>query len=269
MESPADSFAEALSYFPTPQDFRLGPHEYLDRVREVKDVVSCPVIASLNGTTVGGWLRYASLIEEAGADALELNVYELVTDPTRRAEEVEANTLDMVREIKSAIRIPVAVKLSPFYTALANFASRLDSRGAAGLVLFNRFYQPDIDIEELEVIRSLRLSNSSELLLRLRWLAILRGKVKGSLAISGGVHTVEDAVKAVMCGADVVQLVSSLLRNGPEHLAKLRTELVRWLEEHEYHSLEQLRGSMSLQTCPDPSAFERANYLQILQSWRP
>lgn len=268
MEAPAESFGEALSFFPEVDGFSLGPDDYLDRIREIKEVVSCPVIASLNGTTGGGWLRYAALIQEAGADALELNVYELVTHPSRSSEEVEAMTLEMVREVRNAVQIPLAVKLSQFYTALPHFARRLEEHRADGLVLFNRLYQPDIDIEELEVVRSLKLSHSDELLMRLRWLAILRGHVRASLAVTGGVHTVEDAVKALMCGADAVQLVSALLRAGPGRLDELRGELRVWLEEHEYESLGQLKGSMSLQHCPDPNAFERANYVQILQSWK-
>jgi dihydroorotate dehydrogenase (fumarate) len=268
LEGPSESFAEALSYLPTPDTFALGPEEYVGQLQKIKAAVSVPVIASLNGTTEGGWLAYARLLEEAGADALELNVYALATDLEQSGETIERRTLHMLAAVKGWIRIPVAVKLSPFYSSLAHFAGRLAGAGADGLVLFNRFYQPDIDTEALEVVPALRLSDSSELLLRLRWLAILSGRVKASLAVTGGVHTGLDAVKAVMAGADAVQVVSALLKNGPERLATLRQELARWLEEHEYDSLAQMRGSLNLLHCPDPAAHERANYMTILQSWR-
>ena len=262
------SHAEALSYFPEPEEFTLGPEEYLEQIHKIKAAVGVPVIASLNGTTDGGWLTYADLIEEAGADALELNVYALATDVDESSELLERRTLQMIWTIKSGLRIPVSVKLSPFYTSLAHFAQRLDEHGVEGLVLFNRFYQPDLDIEALEVKPTLHLSDSSELLLRLRWLAILSGRLRCSLAASGGVHTVEDLLKALMAGADVVQVVSALLKKGPERLRSLRQELESWLVEHEYESLDQLRGSLSLQRCPNPAAHERANYVTILQSWR-
>jgi len=268
LEAPADSYAEALSYLPSPPDFRLGPEEYLEQIRRLKAAVAVPVIASLNGSTDGGWLTYARLMQEAGADALELNVYALATDFDVSSELLEKRVLHMLWAMKSAVHVPVAVKLSPFYTALAHFARRLDDLGADGLVLFNRFYQPDFDLDALEVKPVLRLSDSSELLLRLRWLAILAGRLKGSLAVTGGVHTAVDAVKAVMAGADVVQVVSALLKHGPERLASLRAELAAWLTEHEYDSLAQARGSLSLLRCPDPGAHERANYMTILQSWR-
>jgi dihydroorotate dehydrogenase (fumarate) len=212
---------------------------------------------------------YARLIEEAGADALELNVYAIETDATEDARTVEDRTIEMVREVRRNVRIALAVKLSPFYTSFANFAHRLDEAGPAGLVLFNRFWQPGIDVEELEVRRELHLSDSSELPLRLRWLAILSGNVHATLAVTGGVHTVLDVVQAVMAGAHGVQMVSALLHHGPEHLAVLRRELVQWLEEHEYGSLREMRGSMSMRSCPDPQAYERANYMLMLQSWKP
>ncbi|HBL31727.1 MAG TPA: dihydroorotate dehydrogenase-like protein [Acidobacteria bacterium] len=263
-----ESYGEALSYLPEPADFHLGPEEYLEHLHKVKAAVRVPVIASLNGTTDGGWLTYARLLEQAGADALELNVYSLATDFDESSELLEKRVLHMLWSVKSAVSLPVAVKLSPFYTALAHFARRLDDLGADGLILFNRFYQPDFDLEALEVKPALRLSDSSELLLRLRWLAILSGRVKASLAVTGGVHTSEDALKAVMAGAHVVQLVSALLKNGPERLRKLREEVAAWLEAHEYDSLAQARGSLSLERCPDPAAHERANYMHVLQSWR-
>lgn len=263
------SHGEAGSYFPPADSFALGPDEYLEHLRRIKQSVRVPVIASLNGVTPGGWLRFARLLEEAGADALELNVYALATDATEDARTIEDRTIEMVRAVRSGIRIPLAVKLSPFYTAFANFAHRLDQAGPAGLVLFNRFWQPGIDVEELEVRRELHLSDSSELPLRVRWLAILSGDVRASLAVTGGVHTVLDVVQAVMAGAHAVQMVSALLHHGPEHLAVLRRELGQWLEEHEYPSLGAMRGSMSLRNCPDPQAYERANYMLMLQSWRP
>ena len=267
IDGTADSWAEALSYFPGRDDYRLGPEEYLEQVRKIKEIVSVPVIASLNGTTLGGWLDYAKQMEQAGADALELNVYMLATDPSTAGAEIERATLEMVRAVKQAAGVPVAVKLSPFYSSLPNFCKQLDEAGADGLVLFNRFYQPDIDIEELEVERALHLSDSSELLLRLRWLAILSGNVKASLAVTGGVHTETDAIKAVMTGAHAVQVVSALLRHGPERLRAMRDAMAAWLEEHEYQSLQQMQGSMNLSRSPDPSAFERANYMHILSSW--
>ena len=267
-ESHEQSFAEALSYFPASDAFALGPYEYLEQLRRIKGAVSVPVIASLNGYTLGGWLDYARLMQEAGADALELNVYQLATDPDESGHAVEERTIEMVRAVRGAVKVPLAVKLSPFYTALGHFARRLDEAGADGLVLFNRFYQPDIDIEELQVRRALHLSHSSELPLRLRWLAILSGRVKASLAVSGGVHTVVDVIQSVMTGAHAVQLVSALLQRGPAYLAQLRQELTKWLEEHEYHSLQQMQGSMNLESCPDPRVYERANYMLMLQGWR-
>jgi dihydroorotate dehydrogenase (fumarate) len=262
------SSGEAGSYFPTADAFALGPDEYLEHLRRIKAAVRVPVIGSLNGVTPGGWLRYARLMEDAGADAIELNVYTLATDPTEDARTVEDRTIGMVREVRSGLRLPVAVKLSPFYTSFANFAHRLDEAGPAGLVLFNRFWQPGIDVEELEVRRELHLSDSSELPLRLRWLAILSGDVRASLAVTGGVHTVLDVVQSVMAGAHAVQMVSALLHHGPQHLTTLRRELAQWLEEHEYPSLRGMCGSMSMRSCPDPQAYERANYMLMLQSWK-
>jgi len=267
MEAHANAFPEALSYFPKREEFLLGPQEYLEHIRKVKAAVKVPVIASLNGVTRGGWLDYGKRMQDAGADALELNLYYLATDPEESAAAVELGILDLVREIKKSIRIPVALKLSPFFTALPHFARQMDAAGVDGFVLFNRFYQPDIDVEELEVRRDLKLSDSSELLLRLRWLAILHGKVKASLAVTGGVHTALDALKAVMTGAHAVQVVSALYLRGPKHLRTMRDELSEWLEKHEYESLRQAQGSMSLERSPDPSMFERANYVHVLRSW--
>ena len=268
-EAMTNVHVEARSYLPPPSTFRLGPHEYLEQLRRIKEAVRVPVIASLNGSSPGGWLRYARLMEEAGADALELNVYMLATDPAEDGAAIEEKTVAIVRDVRAGVRIPVAVKLSPFYTAMAHLAHRLDDAGASGLVLFNRFWQPGIDVEELEVRRELRLSDPSELPLRLRWLAVLYGTVRASLVAAGGVHGVVETVQAIMAGADAVQVVSALLRRGPEHLRVLRQELAEWLEQHEYESLAQMQGSMSLRTCPDPGAYERANYMMVLQSWRP
>jgi dihydroorotate dehydrogenase (fumarate) len=263
-----ESTSEALSYFPKPADYALAPDRYLEQLRRIKQRVKLPVIASLNGTTAEGWLQYAHLIEQAGADALELNFYHIATDPLEDGWTIERRVVDIVAALKESIKIPLAVKLSPFYTSVSHLAWQLDRLGAAGLVLFNRFYQPDINPETLETVARLSLSDSSELLLRLRWLAILFGRNRSSLALSGGVHEPLDAVKAVMAGADAVQIVSALLQHGPKHLAYIRREFQRWAEEHQYESVQQMRGSMSLAHCPDPKAFERGNYVKILQSWR-
>ena len=269
MELHANSNAEAVSYFPQPDDFRLGPERYLEQLRRIKEAVAVPVIASLNGTTAAGWLHYAKLMEQAGADALELNVYYIATDAKESAADVEKRTLDVVRTVKAQVKIPVAVKLSPFFSSLAHFAVELEAAGADGLVLFNRFFQPDINVEELLAEPSLQLSGPSDLLLRLRWLAVLHGRIKGSLAVTGGVHDGIGALKAVMAGADAVQMVSALLIHGPERLAQARAGLAEWLEEHEYESLAQARGSMSLLKSPNPQAFTRANYMRILNGWKP
>lgn len=266
MVSHNEAFAEALDYFPRNEDFKLGPNEYLEKVTAIKSCTALPVIASLNGTTGGRWLEYAQMIEQAGADALELNVYYVAMDPHETGRVLEDRAVEMVKTIKETTKLPVAVKLSPFYTSMIHTAGRLVGAGADALVVFNRFYQPDIDIEELEVTR-VNLSDPSELLLRLRWLAILSCRVDASLAVTGGVHSVVDAVKALMAGADAVQMVSALLQHGPEHLLTVREDLERWLIDHEYDSLAQLRGSMNLENCPNPTAYERGNYVQILQSW--
>jgi dihydroorotate dehydrogenase (fumarate) len=264
----ADSFAEAATYFPTPDAFALGPFEYLNHLQRVKEAVAIPVMASLNGATPGGWTEFARLMEQAGADALELNLYRLATDPETSSAEIERQAIDTVREVKKVVRIPVAVKLSPFYTALAQLARDLDRAGADGLVLFNRFYQPDIDAEELTATRTLHLSDSSELRLRLHWMAILSGRVQASLAVTGGVHTALDVVKATMAGAHVTQMVSALLMHGPRHLRTVLDDLGRWLQEHEWQSLSEMRGNLSLFKVPDPDAYERANYMLMLRSWR-
>lgn len=261
------SHAEAATFLPSADEFALGPDRYLEQIGKIKSSVGIPVIASLNGSTPGGWTHYAALMEEAGADALELNLYFLPTDPHKSSAQIEADVLEVTRQVKGRVKIPVAVKLSPFFTALPHMASELKSAGADALVLFNRFYQPDLDPEELEVKPTLQLSDSYELRLRLRWLAILSATLPIELSASGGVHTGVDAIKAVMAGATTVQMVSVLLRQGPGHFSEILRFFDRWLEEHDYESLSQLRGSMNLGTCPDPSAYERANYLKILQSW--
>jgi dihydroorotate dehydrogenase (fumarate) len=267
-ENPAESYSEATSYFPQMEDYALGPDRYLEQIRKIKSMVDIPVIGSLNGTSLGGWTEQAKLIEQAGADALELNVYYIATDPDEPGTSVENRTLQILQAVKDAVSVPVAVKLSPYFSSPGHFAKQLDAMGAAGLVLFNRFYQPDIDIEELEASPRLELSNSTELRLRLRWAAILHGRIKADIAVGGGIHTVEDIIKAIMCGATVTQVVSSLLKYGPSHIGSLVQGLRHWLEDHEYESVDQMRGSMSLRHCPDPSAFERANYLRVLQLWK-
>jgi dihydroorotate dehydrogenase (fumarate) len=268
IEHPADSFAEALSYFPRREEYRLGPDQYLEQVRRIREAVSVPVIGSLNGATASGWLDYARSIEQAGAHALELNVYYVATDPEESGEAVEDRVLDVAREVRREVAIPIAVKLSPYYSSLGRLARELDGLSVDGLVLFNRFYQPDIDADQLEVVPRLHLSEPHELLPRLQWLAILSGRVEASLAVTGGVHDAQGAVKAVMAGAHAVQMVSALLRHGPERLREVRVGLARWLEEHEYESLRQMQGSMGLDRCPDPAAFVRGNYARVLQSWR-
>lgn len=262
-----DAFAEAITFFPSPDSFVLGPDEYLNHLQRVKQAVRIPVIGSLNGMTPGGWLSYARLIEQAGADALELNVYHAPTDFEKSASEVERQTLEMVRAVKHGLKIPLAVKLSPFFTAFAHFARQLDGSGADGLVLFNRYYDPDIDVHELNVIRILQLSDSSELPLRLRGMAALAGRVKASLAVTGGVHTALDVVKSTMAGAHITQMVSALLQNGPGHLKKIRADLEAWMEENEWSSLNEMRGNLSQERIPNPQVYERANYMLMLQTW--
>jgi dihydroorotate dehydrogenase (fumarate) len=259
-----DSFAEAESYFPDPEA-ALGPDEYLEHLRLVKEAVRIPVMASLNGVTSGGWIAYARLLEQAGADGLELHVYHAASDMTMSASEVEHQAVDVVRKVKRSIRIPVAVKIAPLLTAFANFAGQLDAAEADGLVLFTRFHRIDIDPETLDVIHSLPLSDSSDLPLRLRGAAALSGRIKGSIAITGGVHTGVDVIKATMAGAHVTQMVSALLRHGPEHLRTVRREVEAWMREHEWGSLGEMRGNMGLDRLPDPAAFERVNFRMSLR----
>ncbi len=267
-EFSAESSSEARSYFPQMKDYALGPDRYLEQIAKIKEMVAIPVIGSLNGISMGGWTDHARLIQQAGADALELNVYYVATDPNESGTAVEKRTLDILEAVKASVTIPVAVKLSSYFSSPGHFAKQLDARGAAGVVMFNRFYQPDINIEDLEATPHLELSNSTELRQRLRWIAIIHGHIKASIALSGGVHSFEDIIKGIMVGANVVQVVSSLLKHGPEHLAGLLADLSRWMEVHEYESVDQMRGSMSLAHCPDPSVYERANYLRVLQLWK-
>jgi len=265
IDLPAGNYREALTYFARTDDMRLGPEVYLEKLTKIKEQVAIPVFGSLNGVTEGGWVEYARKMEEAGADGLELNLYLLATDLQESSEQVEQRLLTVVRGVREHIAIPVAVKLSPFFSALPHFVKQLEDAGANGVLLFNRFYQPDIDIDDLEVVRTLTLSEPEELLLRLRWLAILSGRVNLSLGATGGVHGPADAIKAIMAGAHGVQMVSALLHNGPEFLETVVTGIEQWMEQHEYESIGQLRGSMSLAHTDDPAAFERANYIRILQ----
>jgi len=262
-----ESFAESLTYFPEPEAFKLGPEEYLEHVAKAKAAVDIPVIGSLNGVSVGGWIDYAKKIESAGADALELNVYFVAADPNESGAAAENRYLEVLKAVKSAVKIPVAIKIGPFFSSLAWMARRLDQAGADALVLFNRFYQPDIDLENLEVIPNVVLSSPFELRLPLRWVAILFGKVRASLAAARGISTGEDVLKMVMAGADVTQMLSVLLRRGIGTLRQIETEMCEWMQEHEYTSLRQMKGSMSQKSCADPAAFERANYMKTLQSY--
>ena len=268
LEGTAENSAEATSYFPGYSEYQLTPDHYLRQLGELKRTLSIPVIASLNGCRPGGWTDYAQRFEAAGADAVELNLYQLVTDRAMPGDQVEADMLETVASVVHAVKVPVAVKLSPFHTSPANFVAELENVGAAGVVVFNRFYQPDFNIEELEVQPQLRLSDPSELLLRLRWLAILSPHMRGTLAVSGGVHTSEDIVKALLAGAHGVQMVSVLLRNGPRILTTLLSGLRHWLTEHGYQTIDEVRGAMNHARSAEPAAFERANYIRILQSWR-
>jgi dihydroorotate dehydrogenase (fumarate) len=260
-------FSNALRYYPEPAAYALAPEAYLDHLRRVKAAVGIPVIGSLNGTTPEAWLKFAPLIEQAGADAIELNIYEVVTDLDRGAMAVEWNTRQIVTNLKHALKIPVAVKLSPYFTSFGHVANVLEQAGADGLVLFNRFMQPDIDLEHLAIWPRLELSNSHELLLRLRWLAILRGRVRCSLAATGGVETPDDGIKALLAGADVVQMVSAILRHGPSHFVSMRDELRRWMESVGLAGLDDVRGRLSLERMEASDAFERAQYIRTLSAW--
>jgi dihydroorotate dehydrogenase (fumarate) len=262
-----ESFAEALSYFPEPAQFHVGPEEYLNLVRRAKETVKIPVIASLNGSSIGGWTNYAKLIQQAGADALELNIYSLPTDMDVSGSTVEEKYLEILRLVKSAVSIPVAMKLSPFFSNLAHMSRRLVQTGAGGLVLFNRFYQPDIDLETRAVEPHVLLSTPQAMRLPMRWVAILHGRLGCSLAATGGIHTGEDVIKMTMVGANVSQLCSALLKYGMEHLRTIEREMMEWMEEHEYSSVKQMLGSVSQQNCDNPGAYERAQYMRALTTF--
>jgi dihydroorotate dehydrogenase (fumarate) len=267
LSSGTESFAEALSYFPDMSTYNMGPEGYLEHINQVKNAVDIPVIASLNGVSSGGWIKYARLIEQAGADALELNIYYLASDPSQTSTDVEEMYITLVREVVSSVQIPVAVKLSPYFSALANFAQRLEQMGARGLVLFNRFYQPDFDLENLTVVPHLQLSSSKELRLRLRWVAILSPQLSLDLAVTGGIHTPEDILKSMMAGARVAMTTSALLKNGIQYAQSILEGLNRWMEEHEYASIAQMQGSMSQKKVLETTALERANYMKVLRSY--
>jgi dihydroorotate dehydrogenase (fumarate) len=263
-----NSFAEALTYLPDLATYNMGPEKYLGHLSALKKAVSIPVIGSLNGVSKGGWTNYARLMQDAGADAVELNMYYLSADPDLTGKELEDNYVDLVAEVKAAVSIPLAVKLSPFITSLPNFARRLATAGADGLVLFNRFYQPDFDLEELEVVRTLELSDSHDLLLPLRWISILHGKIDVDFALTSGIHTAQDVLKAMMAGAKVAMTASMVLHNGYESVTSVLDDLKAWMVEHEYESIKQMQGSMSQQSVAEPAAFERSNYIRILSEFR-
>jgi dihydroorotate dehydrogenase (fumarate) len=268
-----ESYAEALSYFPEPDHYQnLYAEEYLDHIRHLKEKLSIPVIASLNGVSAGSWLDFAKLIEQAGADAIELNIYYMATDPAITGSMIEHMVIEDIKAVKRRVKIPVAVKLGPYFSSFANLAVQIDHAGANGLVLFNRFYQPDLDLEKMEVEPSLVLSTPVEKRLPMRWIAILHGQVKASLAATSGIHMAEDVAKLILCGADITMVASVLLKNGVSYLGQMLKELNRWMEDREYQSIEQMKGSMSYRNVAEPAAFERANYLKVLQKgaqWYP
>jgi dihydroorotate dehydrogenase (fumarate) len=260
----SDSFPESLTFFPQPAEFITGPEEYLNKIRKAKESVQIPIIASLNCSAIGGWVDYAKKIQQAGADALELNIYFIPTQMDCTSVEIEQTYLDIVQAVQAVVHIPVALKLSPFFSNMANMARRLDQLGVGGLVLFNRFYQPDIDLDALEVQAGVNLSTAQDMLLPLRWIAILYGRVKADLAATSGIHSARDAIKMLMAGADIVMLCSVLLKNGLDSIRGIETDMSNWLSEHDYESVRQLQGSMSQKNCSDPSAFERAHYMRAI-----
>jgi len=269
LEYGTESFPEALTYFPEPEIFHVDASEYLKQISEAKKMVNIPIIASLNASTIGGWTNYAKELEIAGADALELNIYNIPTNMDITGEQIEQNYINILQAVKSQVNIPVAVKLSPFFSNMANMAKRLVETGANGLVLFNRFYQPDINIEELEVVINLLLSTPQAMRLPMRWIAILYGKLEVDFAATSGVQKGQDAIKMIMAGANVTQVVGALLRHGINQIQVIETDMIKWMEEHEYESIAQMRGSMSQINCPDESAFERAQYMKAIQSYQP
>lgn len=262
-----EGYAESLTFFPEPDEYKTGPEEYLEHIRRAKDAVDIPVIASLNGSTEGGWTEYAKKMEQAGADGLELNIYYIPTNVNLTGEEVEQTYLNILNSVKGSVNIPVAVKLSPFFSNMANMAKKLDEAGANALVLFNRFYQPDIDLENLEVFPNLLLSSPAAMRLPMRWVAILKGNIHADLAATGGIHTGEDAVKMLLVGANVTMFCSALLKNGISHLKTIKSDIVNWLTVKEYESVSQMIGSMSQKKVSDPSAFERAQYMKALTKY--
>ncbi len=264
-----ESFAEALTYFPEPAEFHLGPEGYLNHIRQAKEAVDIPIIASLNGDSIGGWTNYAKQIEQAGADALELNVYHIPTDMEQTAEQVEQTYLDILTAVKSVVTIPVALKLGPFFSNMARMARRLDDAGANALVLFNRFYQPDIDLELLEIRPHVLLSTPQALRLPLTWIGILHGRIRADLAATSGIHEAEDVLKLLMVGANITMLCSVLLERGVDHIRSIEQGVREWMERYEYESVQQMRGSMSQKNCANASAFERAHYISSLQSYKP
>ena len=264
-----DSFPESLTFFPEPKDFIAGPEEYLSKIRKAKDAVSIPIIASLNGNAIGGWVDYAKKIQQAGADALELNVYSIPADLDKTSAEIEESYVEIAKAVKAVVHIPVAVKLSPFFSNVGNMAKRLDQAGVNGLVLFNRFYQPDINLEELEIQANIHLSTQQDMRLPLRWIAILYGRIKADLAATSGIHCAVDVLKMLMVGADVTMLCSVLFTRGIGIIREIETDMANWLSEHDYQSLRQLQGSMSQKYCSDPTSFERAQYMRAVISYKP
>jgi len=262
-----ESFAESLSYFPNIDYFKVGPDDYLELIAKAKASVKIPIIASLNGVSTGGWIDYAKEFEKSGADGIELNIYYIPTDPELVSQQVEYMYIEVAKNVKNSVNIPVALKLNPYFSSMAYMARKFDQIGVDALVMFNRFYQPDFDLEKLEVVPKVALSNSDELTLRLRWVAILYGKIKADMAVTGGIHTAEDAVKAMMAGAKVAMMTSALLKNGIDHIAKVKAGLVEWMEKHDYASVSQMQGSMSQKSVTEPAAFERANYMKVLKSF--
>jgi dihydroorotate dehydrogenase (fumarate) len=269
LEYGTDSFAEALTYFPEPEVFHIDASEYLKHISQAKKMVNIPIIASLNGSTIGGWTQYAKELEAAGADALELNIYSIPTNMEMTGEQIEQNYISVLQAVKSQVNIPVAIKLSPFFSNMANMSKKLVEAGANGLVLFNRFYQPDINIEELEVVTNVLLSTPQAMRLPMRWIAILYGRLQVDLAATSGVQKGQDVIKMMMAGANVTEVVGALLRHGINQIKVIETDMINWMEEHEYESIAQMRGSMSQINCPDESQFERAQYMKAIQSYKP
>ncbi len=263
-----ESFAEALDYFPEPFEYKTGPEEYLEHIRKAKISVDIPIIASLNGKSLGGWIEYAKKIEAAGADALELNIYNLATDIHKTPQEIDSSYINIVKSVKANVKIPIAVKMHPFFSSVAHMAGELDKAGASGIILFNRFYQPDIDLQTLEVVPNVLLSTPMDARLPLRWIAVLYNKIGADLAATSGIYTEKDVIKMIMVGAKVTQVLSCLLKFGITHINEMITKLNLWMEENEYESLEQMRGSMSYINVADPSLFERANYMKVLNSYK-